>query len=73
MSATPHTPAPRVGDRVRLLGGGTGEIVAGPDPVTRQWTIALDNPSAYPRDFGRRHVTRTAGEFHVIHEREVTR
>ena len=63
---------PHVGARVRLLGGGTGEIIAGPDPVTRQWTIALDNPSYFPRDFGRRHITRTAGEVHVI-DREVTR
>ncbi|MFA5712512.1 hypothetical protein [Mycolicibacterium sp.] len=60
---------PRQGDRVRVLGGGTGRVAShSANPLDHRWIIRLDTPSTYPGDHGRTHIARTAGEFHVIRE-----
>lgn len=56
---------PAIGARVQVLGDGVGRIVGHADRA-HTWTIELDEPSTYPTDYGRRFITRTAGEFNVI-------
>lgn len=65
--ARPKTkPEPRVGARVRVLGGGAGRIIGRDHAAPSKWLVELDHPSTYPTDAGRRYITRWGGELTVL-------
>ena len=70
-NTTESRPELCLGARVRLLGGGTGRIIALDHGTPGRWVIELAETSGYTElNRAGDHICRWPGEFHVIPDQE---